>query len=273
METTWSAPDRISLYAMASIAFVVACVSHEVIGHGGVCLAVGGHITLLTSVYFRSINGGVLTDAAGPLANLIFGICCVVLARRHPQFSQARLFLVLAAVFNLLWGTGYFIFSAVTDTGDWALVLRGLSLQPIWLWRCLMGALGLILYIWSTRTATSLLPRGTPLVGPYLVAGVVSCSAVFFFAGPLLPALRAAAQESLGSGVGLLIVACRGRRLADVRPTQFRPASTVGWLVVSIVVLSLFFLLLGKGFGDAASHRSPVSQVRLCVDRIEVIHA
>src|SRR5258708_35955427 len=54
-----------TLAAIAAVAFIVACVSHEAVGHGGMCLAVGGRIALLTSVYFHCANGGPITHAAG----------------------------------------------------------------------------------------------------------------------------------------------------------------------------------------------------------------
>jgi len=105
-----------TLAAIASVAFVVACVAHEAVGHGGMCLALGGRITLLTSVYFRCANGGPLTDAAGPLMYLIVGAACWLLARGRPVASWSRLFFVLAMAPNLFWGAGYFTFSAATNT-------------------------------------------------------------------------------------------------------------------------------------------------------------
>lgn len=239
------------LGAIAAVAFIWACVAHEAIGHGGMCLAVGGRITLLTSVYFRCTEGGPLTDAAGPLMNLIAGAICWSLARNRPASSQSRSFFVLAMAFNLFWGAGYFIYSAATNKGDWAFVLRDLSLDPRWLWRLLMGALGGVLYVRAARAVATLLPPGTPLVWPYLVAGVVSCAAVLFYAGSLLPALREAAQESLGSNVGLLFLAYRSSKQAHTVPSPSIVAQSNGWLLFSALVTMLFFLTLGRGFGVA----------------------
>jgi hypothetical protein len=240
-----------TLGAIAAVAFILACVVHEAIGHGGMCLALGAHITLLTSVYFRSTKGGPLTDAAGPLMNLIVGAACWSLARRRPPASQSRLFLVLAMAFNLFWGTGYFVFSAVTNKGDWAFVLRDLSLEPRWLWRLVMAAIGVLLYVRSARAVASNVPPGTPLVWPYLVAGVVSCVAALFFTGPVLPALRDAATESFGANVGLLFVAYRGSKHAHASPPPNLVAHSTGWLFFSALATMLFFLVLGRGCGAA----------------------
>jgi predicted Co/Zn/Cd cation transporter (cation efflux family) len=149
--------------------------------------------------------------------------------------------------FNLFWGAGYFIFSAVTNSGDWAFVLRDLSLEPRWLWRLLMGALGVVLYVLSTRVIAIRLPPGTLLVWPYLVAGVVSCVAALFYAGPTLPAVYAAARESFVSAGGLLFLAYRSSRQARVSPSPILVAHSNGWLLFSALVTILFFLVLGRG--------------------------
>jgi hypothetical protein len=149
--------------------------------------------------------------------------------------------------FNLFWGAGYFIFSAVTNTGDWAFVLRDLSFEPRWLWRLLMGALGVVLYVLSTRAIGIHLPPGTPLVWPYLVAGVVSCVAALFYAGPTLPAVHEAARESFVSAGGLLYLAYHSSRQARGSPLPILVAHSNGWLLFSALVTILFFLVLGRG--------------------------
>jgi hypothetical protein len=153
--------------------------------------------------------------------------------------------------FNLFWGAGYFIFSAATNKGDWAFVLRDLSLEPRWLWRLLMGALGVVIYVRAARAIATLLPPSTPLVWPYLVAGAVSCTAVLFYTGLLLPALREAAQESLGANIGLLFLAYRNSKQAHALPSSSIVAQSNGWLIFSALVTMLFFLTLGRGCGVA----------------------
>jgi len=236
-----------TLSAITAIAYITACVAHEVIGHGGMCLVVGGRVTLLTSVYFRGTNGGPLTDAAGPLMNLIFGTVCWSFARKRPLASQSRLFFVLAMAFNLFWSAAYFIFSAVTNTGDWAFVLRDLSLKPIWMWRLLMGALGVVIYVRSARAVDKLVPPGTSLLLSYLVAGVVSCVAALFFTGPVLPAVREAAHSSFGAAVGLLFLAYRRSKQPHTSPSLV--AYNNGWLLFSVLIIMLFSLVLGRGCG------------------------
>jgi hypothetical protein len=239
----------LTLAAIAALAFIVACVAHEVAGHGGACLVAGSHVTLLSSVYFHCSNGSPSVDAAGPLMNLFVGAVFWSILRTQPRLSAHwRLFLVFAMGFNLFWGAGYFIYSAVMDTGDWAFVLRDLALRPSWIWRGSMGALGVLLYERSVRVVAFYLPPSTPLVTPYLVAGTVSCLAALFFAGPTLPALREAAQESFGAAVGLLLIAYRTRgRVEPPLSTVFVVRSN-GWLLTSALVTITFVATLGRGF-------------------------
>jgi hypothetical protein len=240
-----------TLAALGALAFIAACVSHEVVGHGGVCLATGGRITQLTSVYFQCSLRGPLVAAAGPLMNLIVGALLWWLLRsRPPRSVAARGFLALAMAFNLLWGSGYFLYSAFSNEGDWAWVLRGLALEPLWAWRWGLGILGLILYDRSIEWAAPRFPSRLPLLLPYLVAGAVSCLAALCFAGPTLPALRQAALESFGASAGLLLLANRNRRLD---PTKLLDAEIVplrwGWIAAAVLITLVFLATLGHGFG------------------------
>jgi hypothetical protein len=151
--------------------------------------------------------------------------------------------------FNLFWGGGYFIFSAVTNTGDWAFVLRDLSLEPRWLWRFLMGALGIGIYARSIRAVAILLPPNMPLVWPYLVAGVLSCVSVLFYTGAVLPALQEAAQESFGANVGLLFLAYRRSKQTHPSPLPNAVTHSNCWILFAALVTVLFFLILGRGYG------------------------
>ena len=254
MKTDRSLHLHATVAAISVIAFVLACVAHEVLGHGGMCLIVGGRINLLTSVYFRSDGGGVLTDAAGPMMNLIVGAVCWFLIRRWTTPSILwRLFLVLAMAFNLFWGAGCFILSAVTNTGDWAFVLRQLQLEPIWVWRIVIGVLGVFIYRWSIRLLAAQLPTGTPLLVPYLVTGIFSCFAALFFFGPMAPALREAALEGFGVGVGLIILASNRPEQKTSPPPELVVTAGNEWLFAAAVLAVIFIATLGRGFGNAGA--------------------
>jgi len=254
MKTDRSLHRQVTVTAILVIVFMITCVAHEVVGHGGMCMMVGGHITLISSVYFRCTGGGVLTDAAGPMMNLIIGFIFWFLLRKWtaPPILW-RLFLVLAMAFNLFWGAGCFILSAVTNTGDLAFVLRQLELEPVWVWRVVLGVLGVFIYRWAMRLVARHLPIGTPLFVPYLATGIFSCFASLFFIGPVAPALREAALEGFGVGVGLLLVAInRPEQNLNSVPDLVVPAGNA-WLSTTAVLAVIFIATLGRGFGNAGS--------------------
>lgn len=230
------------------MAFVVACISHEVIGHGGACLASGGTVTRLSSVYFNCSDANPFVDAAGPSANLVMGAVCWCLLRIRATTPSIRFFLVLVMAFDFFWGAGYFIFSAALNEGDWAWFLRGLELKPPAAWRAFMGAFGIVLYAGSVRLVSRNWPGGISSVVPWLAAGVVACCSTFFYFGPTLPALREAAQESFLAAIGLLALA----RRAPGRSISARSILALdgnGWILTAMLVVIAFWLTLGRGFG------------------------
>ena len=96
-----------TLCSLAALAFIGACVAHEAVGHGFTCLAAGGRVVLLTSVYFRCQPGAPLVDAAGPLMNLVVAATAAIALRVMRGHSNYSVFLALLVAFSGLWGAGY----------------------------------------------------------------------------------------------------------------------------------------------------------------------
>ena len=240
--------NDLTVAAIAVLAFIMACVAHEAIGHGGMCIATGAHITLLTSVYSHCSKGGPLTDAAGPAMNLVVGALCWCALRSWSSPSPHwRLLLVFTMAFNLFWGAGYFVFSAITASGDLAFVVRDLALEPRWLWLLFMGALGVYLYSRSMRLVANGLPKDTPLLTVYLAAGAVSCMAALFFTGAVLPAVREAALESFGAAAGLLVLARRTSRQVVPVASETIVTRSKAWIFASALTVTVFIATLGRG--------------------------
>ncbi len=234
---------------MGAVAFVSACVAHEAVGHGGTCLLTGGRVQLLSSVYFRCAPGRALVDAGGPSMNLVVAAMAMWLMRRL-RSPGARTFAALAAAFNAMLGAGYLVFSAVTDHGDWAYVLRAFPAVPNGVARLLIGLLGAWLYRGALRATRPCLPRGAPLAWAWVGGGLVESASVLLFAGPALPALREAVQESLLASVGLLYLAFAGSSSAQAAPVPVEGARA-GWWWVGLGVLLVFLVTLGPGFRAA----------------------
>jgi hypothetical protein len=231
---------------LGMLAFICACVAHEAIGHGGACLATGGRIVLLTSVYARCAPGAPVIDAAGPLMNLVFaGIAWPVFAWRQPS-STLGLLAVFVFAFNAMWGTGYFIYSAVLGIGDLAFVWRDVHAAPAWLWRLLLGAIGVVLYRASLRVLAPCLPPKLPVLVAYISAGTLAVVSVTFANTELVPAMREAVSETLLASVGLAYLALFPRRVRATPVTV--PVHVSGWFTMAAVLIIVAFLWsLGRG--------------------------
>jgi hypothetical protein len=235
---------------IGAVAFIVACVAHEAIGHGGACVLTGGRIVLLTSVLFKCSPANALTDATGPSMNLIVGVAAWV-AVRYGRIGSTRLrgLLALIAAFDLFWGTGYLIYSSVAGTGDWMFALRAVAGGSAESWTVMMGVLGVFLYWRSLRVVAAVLPPRLPLVAIWLFVGLVCCASTLFSAGDRMLLLREAGSESFLSAVGLLLT--RRRSLESTSTLSTEPLEHPAWIALALASIALFFATLGRGFAGA----------------------
>jgi hypothetical protein len=256
-------PNLPTVIAIAVVAYAASNVVHEALGHGGACLALGGRPLVLSSVHFDCGDNAMGTlarrgvAAAGTIANFIAGALALFAfkmtnPREKPHTAH---FLWLFTTLNLLTGAGYFVFSGVGDTGDWADVAA--SMSPV-LWRPAMAIFGGALYFLLARQSALWLgslvgsderrrTRARALTMPaYIAGGVLFCVAGFFNpVGPILIAISAAAA-SFGGASGLLWLT---QFLRSSRPA----AEPVGldrsrvWIVAGCIVSLVFVGILGPG--------------------------
>ena len=260
--------DLLTVAAIAVIAYAVANLLHEGVGHGGACLLVGGAPRLLTSVSFACDTGALppiaskLVSASGTIMNLIAGgIAALLYARGVGHSTAARFFLWLFATVNLMQGFGYFLFSAVGRIGDWAAVMS--EVRPEWAWRIVLAVGGFALYWLTTARAMSALARfigGEPgdrypiglrfALTSYGAGALLYCiSGALNPHGLLLLAVSAAAA-SLGGTSGLawgpqLLRGQREASPADVPPARI--PRDMRLLVVALLIGLTFIFLLGPG--------------------------
>src|SRR5580658_2205809 len=87
--------------AIGLLAYVSADVAHHALGHGAACLALGGRIRSLSSVFVNCSVTGAVIDLAGPFANLVTGLAAALCIRVvHRTSTPTRLFFILVAAFN-----------------------------------------------------------------------------------------------------------------------------------------------------------------------------
>jgi hypothetical protein len=259
--------DRPTLVAIAVVAFALANVVHEGVGHGGACLLVGGRALALSAIHFDSDLAGLSPDAhkwvaaGGTLANLALGLLAAAALRvLRGASGPGRFFLWLSMTVNLLQSAGYWLFSGLGNVGDWAVVVEGWT--PHGALRVGLAALGGAAYcafvLFSLRELSPRLGTGPgrlPLAVSLTVVSYIVGGALYVAAGFLNPVgkhlvLISAAAASFGGTSGLAWMA---QLLRDQRrfpphdgPTLRIPRS-VPWLVSGTIVALLFVGILGPG--------------------------
>ena len=115
--------DPWTVGSLAVIAYSVANVVHEGLGHGGACLLVGGEPVELNAIFFQCSEGLSPGDrrwlaAGGSIANLVAAALAWIALRRLPRaWSRAHAFTWLLLAVNLLMPFGYLLFSGLGNIG------------------------------------------------------------------------------------------------------------------------------------------------------------
>jgi hypothetical protein len=258
--------DPLTIAAIALMVGALADFIHEGLGHGGACLLVGGKPILLTSMNFAWDEMGFprwasrVVAAAGTIANLLAAALALALLRRPPAAAHLHYFLWLFAAVNLYVGTGYFLYSGMSNIGDWANVIA--ALPGYWVWRALLALVGGAGYFLCVRM---MLAKAGPLTGGdvavrYRRANLLMLIPYFagagmgVIAGALNPQAKAlllisAVAASLGGTSGL----AWGPQL--LRDPNWLASSTTpaafprhwGWIIAGFLIAIVFVLILGPG--------------------------
>ena len=255
-----AAEHHVSSLTVVSIA-IVACAAadmvHEGLGHGTASWRAGDPILSISTVAMQNVTPNRLVAACGTSANLLVGALSFLFLRRTTAFTPWVCFLWLFGAFNLL-NSGYLAFSAVSGSGDWAVVIAGL--EPPILWRIVLAVAGVTLYVLAIRWTAYWLLRFVESgevalhdVRRLVVAAYVAGGALLTAASVLNPIdksliLMSGVGASFGLDFGLLlvpgIVAARARnRTGTGRSLPFSPF----WLCLALAVAGAFVAILGPG--------------------------
>src|SRR6185436_2798351 len=151
---------------------------------------------LLTSMNFVGDQSGLppwtrrIVSAGGTMANLLAGGLALLSLRSRPWGPHLYYFVWLFAALNLYVGTGYFLFSGMSNIGDWANVIAGLP--GVWVWRGLLVVLGGLSYFFCVRMMLAMarpFTGGDPAVR-YRRANVLML--IPYFAGAIMGVLAGA---------------------------------------------------------------------------------
>ena len=258
-----------TVIAIALVAYALTNVAHEGVGHGGMCVAVGGEPITLNAVYFDCSREGVTNvgsrwiSAAGTLTNLAFAALTALLLRaRLVRAATGRYFLWLFLTLNLLQAFGYWMFSGIGGIGDWNAVVAD---SPNYaLWRIALAVAGTAAYMFvavpiALRRLLPFLTARDPgrmaaavrlTVVPYIAGGML-----YVTAGLLNPespwlVLISAAAASFGGASALAWMAQLLRNRERFPPAAGVPlgiARSWPWLFAGAIVALFFIAVLGPG--------------------------
>src|SRR5580700_1545893 len=103
--------DTLTITGIAIIAYILASVLHEGVGHGGACLVDGGKVLVISTVHMECSAETRLVMAGGTLMNVVAGALCFALGRVTARTSpRLRYFMWLSMTVNLFTAAGYFGF-------------------------------------------------------------------------------------------------------------------------------------------------------------------
>jgi hypothetical protein len=245
-------------YTVAAIALLAMCVvtfDHEALGHGGACLALGGHILALSSSIFRCDLHSPWIDPAGPLANLLAGTLALLIASLLPPHRRAlHLGLILVTCFSFFWEAGYVIKAMATRDGDLYFAGQSFLGEPTLWWRLSAAALGLVLYAittrWSARSLSTLWPDATVTRHvrrtAWCAATLGATLAALAYVGAGWEDLRDAFLEIGAASFPLLLGTNSGSLSASAAPQTLIPRSRL-IIAVALVVFAIFVATLGRG--------------------------
>ena len=138
-----------TVIAISAVAYALADMVHEALGHGLLSLLVPGvKLISISTVALSSTGSSRIVAAAGMIANIIAGSVSLWLFANRRQFTPGSYFLWLFAGVNLM-NIGYLLYSGVLRSGDWSEVIAGVPMEP--LWRVALIAAGIAGYIGVMR--------------------------------------------------------------------------------------------------------------------------
>lgn len=253
--------------AIAILAYCLANILHEGLGHGGACLLMGVHAKVLNAIFLEWDSSSVpafarrIVAAGGGVINLLTGMIALAIVRwARPRADTLQYFLWLFATVSLLMAFGYLLFSGVSGIGDWIMVFGGLAPKAVV--RIGLTLVGAILYFMVTprlvvppfraflNSSHAQEPQIRRLLRfPYVVGGIT-----FLAAGSLNPHglnLLMISAASAGFGGTSFLVWCKIPQREGLSTQSAETAlmlrAHAGWIAAGAVMLIVFIGILGPG--------------------------
>ena len=249
-----------TIVGLALLLLPLLTMGHELLGHAVTCLATGHQPSQLAAYYVECPGTGTvsrrLVATAGTGVDVMLALLAY-LAWRKVRRPIPRLICWIVFTVKGMVAAGYWMFSGVTNLGDWGPALGG-GIGPLpwpWVWRAVMFAVGLCVYIGVVRLAigmmTTMLGGGTQAqaikrriaMTIYLVGGISALLVSLFNPLGMVITLTSAIAASFGGTAGLFNVAYS--RPCDEPARDFVIGAHYGILVAGVLMTVSFAAVLG----------------------------
>lgn len=259
--------DYLTVIALSMLAYTLAVLLHEHVGHALACVILGGHPSELGAFYvdFPLANMSDisirLVALAGPIVSLIAGTIGLFAFDRMPQSSShLRYWTWLFGTISLMTAAGYLLFSGFTGLGDLGTSRDGALYlaQPEWLWRLasiILGGAGyaFVIYLSLRRMDQLIGGEGTVRVAQaqklaltsYLAGSLMSVAIGFLNPHGIVIVLISAAASTLGgtSGLAWMMQMLDRKKASTISPLQLE--RNWSWVIAGFVVTMLYAAILG----------------------------
>lgn len=262
MDKAQSKFDIPTICAIAIIAYILSVFCHEILGHGGACLATGNKISELGAYYIDCVtpNNSLamrIVAVAGSLANVVLMFIFYVFFKAETKKPNPNphliLFYWLAGSINAFTWAGYLMFSGISGIGDFGTgssgFLSGFDNQIIY--RIAMAVIGTLIYIYIGRRSGNFLGEifgesNRKLGRKYAYISYFSGAFIGIIVGLLNPVgiiitLASAVASTMGGTSGLLWLP--NFMKGGTNPPEI--TRNYPFIVAAIITLAAFAVILG----------------------------
>jgi hypothetical protein len=259
--------DYLTVIALSMLAYTLAVLLHEHLGHALACVSLGGHPAELGAFFVNCLYANMpdlsirLVALAGPIVSLITGaIGLLALDRISQGSSHLRYWVWLFGTISLMTAAGYLLFSGFSGLGDFGTSRDGALYlaRPEWLWRlasAVIGGAGYALVIYLSLRKMDKLIGGE---GPARVAHAQKLSLTSYLTGTLMSVLIgllnpqgivivliSAAASTLGgtSGLAWMMQMLDRKKASSASPLRLERSWL--WIGTGFIVAILYAAILG----------------------------
>ncbi|MBN1449775.1 MAG: hypothetical protein JW963_02075 [Anaerolineales bacterium] len=262
--------DIPTLIAIATLAWVLVNVSHEIIGHAGAAVLLGIPVRAVSTTtaaiaWDQVISIGAVRTimAGGTVMNLVGGVVALILLRLWRQAkSTTRYFLWLFSTFSFIIAVMNLVSVMLIGAGDWTEFIR--ELEPKGLWMAVIIGTGVIfavfgyilpLRLWMPdlrdRRRTQVAITVIPVVTIVIVQSISLMGSPFARGTSGADHLLACVFAYLHFILWAILVNALPVPRSKYSPQNIALPRAYGWLATGLLVALFYFVVLGPGIGPA----------------------